>query len=149
MSEHGVFETPHWRVSHRRDARYPGYLMVSSCESVSELYELSADALAALGPVLKQTEVLLREAFSPRKVIFYKLGFSPGFSCHFHVAPITEQLLYEISGHPDYDDDPDGNDAILYLSRVYCERELTIDECADQRRAISDLRLLLTRHPAA
>lgn len=136
---HLIFETAHWRVGHRRDSRYPGYLMVSSREQQPDLCHLTADALMELGPVLKRTEDLLRAAYNPFKVLFYKLEFSPGFSCHFHVAPVTQALLDEVAQHPRYDDDPDGNDVILFLSRVYCERELTQAESDIQTSAIANL----------
>lgn len=134
-----VFETDHWQVTHRRDARYPGYLMVSSREQHADLHELSTESLKELGIVLKRTEELLRAAYRPLKVLFYKLGFSPGHSCHFHVAPVSADLLAEIKAHPDYDDDPDGNDAILFLSRIYCERELTVTESQNMTVVVGKL----------
>jgi diadenosine tetraphosphate (Ap4A) HIT family hydrolase len=142
MSRLLIFETDHWRVSHRNDARYPGYLMVSSREQHADLHALSLDALKELGPVLKRAESLLRSAYRPFKVVFYKLGFSAGFSCHFHVAPVTADLLAEIARHPDYADDPDGNDAILFLSRIYCERELTATESRDMENTVERLKQL-------
>ncbi|HEX7814581.1 hypothetical protein [Dyella sp.] len=140
MTEHLIFQTPHWRISHRRDSRYAGYLMVSSRTRQPELHELPDPALAELGPVLKTAERLLRRVYRPLKVVFYKLGFSKGFSCHFHVAPVTQALLEEVARHPQYDDDPDGNDVILFLSRVYCERELTPEEASRQAITIDALR---------
>ncbi|MGY4163585.1 hypothetical protein [Luteibacter sp. PvP120] len=141
--DHGlIFSTHHWVVAHRRDARYPGYLIASSLHEASEVFSLPSEALAELGPALARTERLLRKAYAPMRVIFYKLGFSPGFSCHFHIAPITRDLMHEVARHPDYDSDPDGNDAILFLSRVYCERELSTDEHAAQRETVQRLRAI-------
>jgi diadenosine tetraphosphate (Ap4A) HIT family hydrolase len=140
MSPYTVFEADHWLVGHRQDSRYPGYLMVSSREPKADLGELSSEALQELGFILKRAEQLLHSLYAPCKVIFYKLGFSSGFSCHFHVAPVTRQLLAEITTHPDFTDDPDGNDAILFLSRVYCERPLTEHESTDMRNVIDQLR---------
>ncbi|URX61222.1 hypothetical protein KR767_14175 [Luteibacter anthropi] len=142
MTEHLIFRTQHWSVSHRRDARYPGYLMVSSNSQSADLSDLDGASLAELGGVLKHVELLLRRAYMPFKVVFYKLGFSPGFSCHFHAAPVTESLVAEVSQHPDYANDPDGNDVILFLSRVYCERELTADESRQQAEVVQWLRRL-------
>jgi diadenosine tetraphosphate (Ap4A) HIT family hydrolase len=139
MTSHLIFETEHWLVGHRRDSRHPGYLMVSSREQQSDLCHLTSEALMELGSVLKRTEELLRAAYNPLKVLFYKLGFSPGFSCHFHVAPVTQALLDEVIRHPQYDNDPDGNDVILFLSRVYCERELTRVEADIQSLAVANL----------
>jgi diadenosine tetraphosphate (Ap4A) HIT family hydrolase len=119
-----IFETDHWIASHRTDSRWPGYLVVTARAGRPDLSDLDDDALAALGRVLKDTELLLRRAFTPHKVIFAKLGFSPGFDCHVHAIPVTAALLAEIAAHPGYADEPDGNDAMLFVSRVYCERPL-------------------------
>jgi len=137
-----IFEADHWLVSHRRDSRYPGYLLVSSREQQAELHALSYGALLELGFVLQRAEQLLRAAYNPLKVLFYKLGFSAGCSCHFHVVPVTAELLDEVARHPQYDNDPDGNDVILLLSRIYGERELTDAELTSQAAAVEHLRSL-------
>lgn len=123
-----IFETDHWIVTHRQDSRYPGYLMVSCREEKLDLHELTSDGLQELGLVLGDAEVLLRSIYEPFKVIIAKLGFSSGFACHFHVAPVTKALLTEISSHQHFADEPDGNDAMLFPSRIYCERELSLHE---------------------
>ena len=142
MTEWDIFETEHWRVSHRRDARYSGYLMVSSIAAASDFMDLSDSALASLGDVLRQTEQLLFQAFEPWKVVVYKLGFSAGFNLHFHVVPVTHSLLAEVGQHPDYPSEPDGNDTILFLSREYCERALSKEECEVQHKTVINLRVL-------
>ncbi|WP_122664819.1 HIT family protein [Pseudomonas viridiflava] len=143
MTEWDIFETEHWRVSHRRDARYSGYLMVSSVASATDFMDLSDMALASLGGVLRETEQLLFRAYEPWKVIVYKLGLSAGFNLHFHVAPVTQALLAQVASHPDYADEPDGNDAIVFLSRVYCERPLNEQEREAQYKTVMILRELL------
>ena len=140
MDELSVFKNPHWAVTHRRDARYDGYLIISSEETASGLGGLSHEALASLGLVMKAVELLLTKAYAPYKVVFYKLGFSPGFNVHFHVAPVSEALLAEISNHPGYSDNPDGNDVIIFLSREYCERSLSADEKEKQLSAVRRLK---------
>jgi diadenosine tetraphosphate (Ap4A) HIT family hydrolase len=64
-----VFETDHWTVTHRADARHPGHLIVSSRDRQPELHLLGAEPLSALGAILKDAEILLRSAFSPVKVL--------------------------------------------------------------------------------
>jgi diadenosine tetraphosphate (Ap4A) HIT family hydrolase len=142
MDPLAIFETDHWVVSHRADSRWPGYLIVASRARQPELCDLDEDALSALGRVLKDTELLLRRAFSPHKVIFAKLGFSPGFACHVHAIPVTAALLAEIAAHPGYAAEPDGNDAMLFVSRVYCERALDERESSQLRATIAMLRTL-------
>lgn len=139
-SQHLIFEAEHWLVSHRSDSRYPGYLMVSSREQQTELHALSYGALLELGFVLQRTEQLLRAAYHPLKVLFYKLGFSTGFHCHFHAVPVTAALLDEVARHPQYDDAPDGNDVILFVSRVYAERNLSSAELVAQAATVEHLR---------
>ncbi|KPY08520.1 MULTISPECIES: hypothetical protein [Pseudomonas syringae group] len=143
MDELRVLSNTHWIVTHRRDARYDGYLIISSQETASDLSDLSDEAMSSLGLVMKTLERLLAKVYSPYKVMFYKLGFSPGFNAHFHVAPVSEDLLVEISKHPGYADNPDGNDAIAFLSREYCERSLTADEVEKQLSAVNLLRASL------
>jgi len=140
MRPYVIFETDHWIVSHRQDSRYPGYLMVSSRDEKSDLHELKVDSLQELGLVLRDTEVLLRAIYEPFKVIFAKLGFSNGFACHFHVAPVTKPLLGEIASHRHYADEPDGNDTMLFLSRIYCEKELSPQEQSQITDTVSLLR---------
>ena len=137
-----IFETAHWVVSHRADSRWPGYLMVASRAPRPDLHGLDDQALSALGGVLKHTETLLRRAFSPHKVIFAKLGFSPGSACHFHAIPVTAALLAEIAAHSGYADEPDGNDAMLFVSRVYCERALDEAELPQLTATIAMLRVV-------
>lgn len=114
--------------------------MVSSRERKADLHELNIEGLQELGLVLRDTEILLRSVYKPFKVIFAKLGFSSGFACHFHVAPVTNALLAEIASHQCHLDEPDGNDAMLYLSRIYCERELGPQERSDMMDTVSMLR---------
>jgi len=143
MDEVDIFNTAHWAVTHRRDARYDGYLIISSVETASDLNELSDEALSSLGLIMKAVERLLAKAYTPYKVVFYKLGFSPGLNVHFHAAPVSKDLLAEVSRHPGYPDAPDGNDVIVFLSREYCERPLNAIEVEKQRVAVRLLRGLV------
>lgn len=140
MTEWNIFDTEHWQVSHRRDARYPGYLMVSSVAPAVDFASLADSALSTLGGVLRQTEQLLVEVYAPWKVVVYKLGFSPGLNLHFHVVPVTRSLLAQIAAHPDYPSEPDGNDTLLFLSRIHCERSLNTAEREAQRATVMALR---------
>lgn len=114
--------------------------MVSSREEKLDLHELTSDGLQELGLVLRDTEILLRSIYEPFKVIFAKFGFSSGFACHFHVAPVTKALLTEIASHQHCADEPDGNDVMLFLSRIYCERELSLHEQKQMTDTVALLR---------
>ena len=144
VEPHTIFETPYWVVSHRADSRYPGYLLVSSREAKPDLCELSAAGLLEVGSVLSNTEILLRSVYASSKVIFAKLGFCGGLACHFHAIPVTHKLLAEISSHRNGAAEPDGNDAMLFVNRVYCERDLTPPEQAEVLHNVSILRRAAT-----
>jgi diadenosine tetraphosphate (Ap4A) HIT family hydrolase len=137
-----IFATGCWVVSHRADSRWLGYLMVSARAATPDLSGLDDAALSELGRVLRDTELVLRGAFAPEKVIFAKLGFTPGLACHVHAIPVTAALLAEIAAHPGYADEPDGNDAMLFVSRVYCERPLDEKELPQLAATIGMLRTI-------
>lgn len=146
-----IIESAHWRLGYRQDSRYPGCLILNSQQCARDFSELDATSLAELGQQLSFAERLLQRCYAPHRVVVYKLGFSAGFSLHFHLAPITRALLSEIATHSGYSDTPDGNDAILFLSREYAERELTAGERRMQEFEISRLREMakeLLRQPS-
>lgn len=116
---------------------------MSAKSDVRDISELSNDALAELGVVLAKTEALLISFFKPYRVITAKLGFSAGFSCHFHMLPVSTALLDEIRAHPIYTDEPDGNDALLFASREYGERSLTQKEQSFQQDTVKQLKAFL------
>lgn len=118
-----IAERQHWLINHRIGSTYSGYLMVASKQNVDEVRKLCADALREMGEVLAEVEHALHAAYKPYKVIFSKLGFTPGFNCHFHMAPVYYWVLEEIKSHPNYSNEPDGNDAMLYINREYCENQ--------------------------
>lgn len=140
MDRFNIYETSYWIVSHRMDSRYPGYLIISSQEDETELNKLSHAALSELGTVLADTEKLLITEYLPCKVIISKLGFTKGFNCHFHIIPVSFDLLKDISNDPKYPDDPDGSDTMLYTSRKYCERPLTELEKETVLKTVNRLR---------
>jgi len=143
MNDLVIFDTKNWIVSYRSDSRYPGYLMISSVEEVDKLSRLSSNALCELGNVLTSTEKLLVLAYEPYKVITTKLGFSKGFNCHFHMIPIVKSVLHEIKKHPKYtNEDPDGIDAILFICREYCEKDLTNQESLNIKQEVNKLKQL-------
>lgn len=135
-----IFETPNWVVTHRKDSRYSGALIIASKNSVSEISALSDISLSELGTVLARAEKLLISYFNPYRVVTAKLGFSTGYSCHFHMLPVSMDLLNEIITHPNYTNEPDGNDCLLFASREYGERDLTEDELEVQLEVVKSLR---------
>lgn len=108
-----------------------------------KIYVIVLFAFAA--QVEKTKTVLLRVCYHPFRVITAKMGFSAGYSCHFHIIPVTQQLLEEVIANPRYSKDPDGNDVLLFTSREYCERDLSLEEHSLQIKAVEYLRGELTR----
>lgn len=140
MNELLIFKTNYWVVSHRSDSRYPGYLMVSSSEKADDIHQLSAESLLELGNVLRAAERLLISSYTPYKVIVAKLGFSKGYSCHFHVLPISSDLLRQVAEHPNYtNDEPDGVDALFFVNREYCDKPLSKQQHEEMTRTIMTL----------
>jgi diadenosine tetraphosphate (Ap4A) HIT family hydrolase len=137
MNELIIFQTDHWIASHRSDSRYLGYLMLSSVQKAAEISFLDAMALADLGRILKIMEKLLLSTYTPHKVIMSKLGFTSGFNVHFHVVPISLDLLQELK-HTNAE--PDGIDAHLFICRKYCEKVLTVDQAALIKTEVAKLK---------
>lgn len=135
-----IFELEYWQVTYRKDARLPGNLMVSVKSDQPNLSDLNIKALEEMGKTLATVETLLNRCYNPYKVIFAKLGFSSSYGAHFHAVPISSELLNEIVNHPDYSNEPDGNDALLYVSREYAERSLTEQELKAQNEEVSRLK---------
>lgn len=145
MNDLTIFETEFWKVTHRKDSRFPGYLMASSKSKSSSISDLCTGTLTEMGSVLAKVESLLISSYHPFRVITAKMGFSAGYSCHFHIIPVTQQLLEEVIANPRYSKDPDGNDVLLFTSREYCERDLSLEEHSLQIKAVEYLRGELTR----
>lgn len=127
-----VFERKHWVVNYRMGSTYPGYLMVASRQSVSDISELETPALEEMGKVLADVERAIRVVYNPYKVLVGKLGFTKGFNCHFHVVPVHAWVLEEIKLNTRYADEPDGNDVMLYVNREYCE-----NQCPDKSNRVA------------
>lgn len=137
-------ERKFWVVNHRLGCTYPGYLMMASKENVADIRELSAGALAEIGPLLANLEKALIQAYSVTKVVVAKHGFSPGFSCHFHIVPVHGWIMDAIAAHPAYANDPDGNDVMLYANRELCEKQEEQQALSIARKAIADIAPLLS-----
>lgn len=152
-----IFETKHWRVDHRCDTIYPGYLMVSAKDPKAVfLSNLSTTAQSELGPLLARTSKLLRECFGALHVYDGRYGHSPGHSVHYHVIPVYDwtvsaylrdgryralQQFYgpELSSPEDFD----GADMTLFIWRSFAEAgveapkidSLTVDEVVARLRS--------------
>jgi diadenosine tetraphosphate (Ap4A) HIT family hydrolase len=130
-----VLRTAHWTVNHRTDATLAGYLVVAANdESATSLADLSASALADLGPVLARVTRAVERVLAPEHVYVCRFGHSPGWPLHFHVVPVHRWLVDRLMADPAYDavrrlsecgrlTVPDGADLTLYVMREWTTAE--------------------------
>ena len=132
-----IHETEHWRVNHRCDTIYPGYLMVGAKAPRGEsLSDLPFAAQAELGQLLARSSKLLRERMGAVKVYDGRYGHQPGHTVHYHVIPVYDwtisaywrddryRVLQQFYGNtPNVADreDFDGADMILFIWRTFAE----------------------------
>lgn len=127
-----IFETEHWRISHRIDSALPGYLMVGTTTAGAELSELAAGALTELGPVLATAQDMLKSVLQARHVYIGRYGHMPGYPIHFHIIPVydwVERLFWQdaryrqLQGFAEtVDGRTDGAELTLFVWREFCER---------------------------
>ncbi len=128
-----IKETEHWTVNHRIGSNLPGYLMVGSSKETANLYDLSSEALAELGPLLAASQKALTELFNPEHLYFSRYGHTEGHSIHFHIIPIYSWVKRAFAADERYrilrsfytpsvpTSNPDGGELTLYVWREFCE----------------------------
>ncbi|MGG6893737.1 HIT family protein [Rhizobium sp. BR 315] len=128
-----IAETDDWLVNHRINSALPGYLMISSKIFTNDLAELSAGALAELGPLLAKSQAALKSGLGAERVYFGRYGHTPGYPIHFHVIPLygwVEELFWNDARYrilEAFADGPgetatDGAEMTLFVWREFCER---------------------------
>ncbi len=128
-----ITETEEWLVSHRMDSALPGYLIVASRTSASDLSDLSDKALREIGPLLALVQTVLRWELRAGRVYIGRYGHQAGHSFHFHVIPIygwVEELFWQDERYRtlrQFTDDvspetTDGAELTLFVWREFCER---------------------------
>ncbi|WP_352230458.1 HIT family protein [Rhizobium sp. CG5] len=132
-AEFRIFETEHWSVNQRMDCALPGYLIVSTKQSTTELAALSHDALAEFGSLLSRVQAAVQKTVAAQRVYIGRYGHSPGYPLHFHVIPIcdwVEALFWQderyrlLTTFADGTDttQTDGAELTLFVWREFCER---------------------------
>lgn len=118
-----VHETAHWRVNHRCDTIYPGYLMVAAKDTTVEaLTEMSPVGLSEVGGLLAASCQALRKRFDALKVYCALYGHEPGHTAHFHVIPLYDWTLRLFEQNNSMEPKPDGADLVLFVCRHFAER---------------------------
>lgn len=129
-----IHQTPHWRINQRVNASLPGYLMLGACDPTAVRFEcVSADALAEMGPLLRDTVAIIEKTLEPKHVYISRFGHDAGHTVHFHIIPVYSWVIeafqkdvrYRILKafyRPDLADKGfDGPDMNLFISREFAE----------------------------
>jgi diadenosine tetraphosphate (Ap4A) HIT family hydrolase len=129
-----ICETNHWRVNQSVDASLPGYLIVGARDPAAKRFEdLSDDALAKLGALLRDAVQILESTLGPRHVYVSRFGHTPGHSVHFHIIPVYAWVIEAFKRDIRYrileqfhcpgfaDQEFDGCDMSLFICREFAE----------------------------
>lgn len=149
-----VYETAHWRVNHRVDTAYPGYLMAAPRDPrAGSLPDLGPDALSELGPLLAWISRVIETTLQPRHLYLGRFGHQSGHNLHFHIIPIYDwtirlyhsdpryRMLKQFYRDTDGDDSPDGADLTLFVWREFCEGKKPLPpEAPSVARTVETLR---------
>ena len=101
MSKYLVYQNRAYRIEHSTAFVLPGYLFVVPQTDVMSLSELSAEALALLGPTLALAVKAVEEVVHPINVYCAKFGESLT-PLHFHILPRTSWLTEAYHQHFPY-----------------------------------------------
>lgn len=94
-----VLLSRHWRAAHAFDTALPGWLILTPTTHVAALDELSADAAAELGTILRDLTSALKTVTGCVKTYVLLLAEQPGFAhLHFHVVPRASGLADDHKG---------------------------------------------------
>jgi diadenosine tetraphosphate (Ap4A) HIT family hydrolase len=84
-----VFESEHWRVNQRVDAKLPGYLMMAPKDPAAKSFAtITTAALTEMGPVLAKVTRAIEENLRPQHFYVGRYGHMSGNNLHFHIIPI-------------------------------------------------------------
>lgn len=129
-----IHQTRHWVINHRMDSALPGYLMLSARQMTNNLAQLPPEALAELGVLQAQIQVVLEDHLQPKRLYIGRFGHDAGHSIHFHFVPIHHwvetlfwsderyRLLQTFGSTQSPQPATDGAELLLYVWREFCER---------------------------
>jgi diadenosine tetraphosphate (Ap4A) HIT family hydrolase len=84
-----VFESPHWRINQRVDAKLPGYLMMAPKDPKAVSFStIVPDALVEMGPVLAKVTRVIEDHLHPAHLYVGRYGHMGGHNLHFHIIPV-------------------------------------------------------------
>jgi diadenosine tetraphosphate (Ap4A) HIT family hydrolase len=84
-----VFESPHWRINHRVDAKLPGYLMMAPKDpNAVSFYTIAPDALIEIGLIFAKVTRAIEDHLHPIHLYVGRYGHTGGHNLHFHIIPV-------------------------------------------------------------
>lgn len=87
-----IYEETYWAVSHGTNPiALPGWLILAPRRHCEHIAELTADEMAAFGPLLRQTSRALTQVVQPAKIHVYSMG-EVVKHVHFYVLPRYEWM---------------------------------------------------------
>jgi diadenosine tetraphosphate (Ap4A) HIT family hydrolase len=87
-----IYQDTYWAVSHGMNPiAVPGWLIVAPRRHCEHIAELTAEEMAAFGPLLRQTSRALTRVVQPAKIHIYSMG-EVVKHVHFYVMPRYEWM---------------------------------------------------------
>jgi diadenosine tetraphosphate (Ap4A) HIT family hydrolase len=94
-----VLLTEHWRAAHAFDTGLPGWLILAPTSHVASLDQLTPEAPAELGTILRNLTAALRAVTGCVKTYVLLVAEKPGFAhLHFHVVPRAADISDNYKG---------------------------------------------------
>jgi len=84
-----IFESLHWRINQRIDAKLPGYLMMAPKDPNAVSFStIAPDALVEMGPILAKVTRAVEDHLHPDHLYVGRYGHTIGHNLHFHIIPV-------------------------------------------------------------
>jgi diadenosine tetraphosphate (Ap4A) HIT family hydrolase len=130
MKDNGtVYESAHWRLKQRGDAKLPGYLILATkIRDADSLHSLPIDAQQELGMILAKAVHVLETTLGARLAYVSRWGHIPGLVPHFPIMPLYPWVEEAYVANPAYGHpDADGPMYSLFITREFIESETPPD----------------------
>ena len=126
MKDNGtVYESAHWRLKQRGDAKLPGYLILATKNREADsLHSLPTEAKEELGLIQAKAVHALENSLGARLAYVSRWGHMPGIVPHFHIIPLYPWVEDAYVAHPKYGHaNADGPMYSLFITREFIESE--------------------------
>ncbi len=134
LDESLIYEDAYFQVEHSSDCCVPGYLILSTRNSVTSITGLTSDELQAFGPVVAHLVRAIEAAVHPDLV--YCAHFGEGArALHFHLFPRTAAIAAEFLADGEHGNELNGP-ILLNWAR---ERHATITSSPADRAKVEEV----------